>query len=72
MSLIALLNLAKQYATQRKTNQTFKHLNAHYLQDLGFYRDQNGHIRPLSRAQKEVPMKQQLADSPPLKKGRCG
>lgn len=47
MSIIALFNAAKEYFEARRTNQVFRHLDDHYLKDIGFYRD-NGHIRPLA------------------------
>ncbi|BFM48428.1 hypothetical protein [Marinomonas sp. THO17] len=47
MSIIALFNAAKDYLEARRTNQIFRHLDDHYLKDIGFYRD-NGHIRPLA------------------------
>lgn len=53
MSLIALLNMFKEYLEQRRTNATFKHLDSHVLKDIGFMRDQ-GHIRPLSGSVKDV------------------
>ncbi|AEF54602.1 hypothetical protein [Marinomonas posidonica] len=49
MSIIALFNAAKDYFEARRTNQVFRHLDDHYLKDIGFYRD-NGHIRPISGA----------------------
>lgn len=47
MSIIALFNAAKDYFHRRHLDRGFRHLDDHYLQDLGFYRDE-GHIRPLS------------------------
>ncbi|MBJ7539089.1 hypothetical protein [Marinomonas transparens] len=70
MSIIALFNLAKEYLEARRTNQVFRHLDNHYLKDIGFYRD-NGHIRPLagnkdlesqSKEQAPVPPREQPSD----------
>jgi len=49
MSIIALFNAAKDYLEARRTNQVFRHLDDHYLKDIGFYRD-NGRIRPITGA----------------------
>lgn len=63
MSLIALLNYAKEYLEQRRLNETFKHLDNHVLRDIGFIRD-NGRIRPISGAIKDqsTPPDQELSD----------
>ncbi|SBS33598.1 hypothetical protein MSP8886_02810 [Marinomonas spartinae] len=45
-------NLAKEYLETRRTKRAFRHLDNHFLKDLGFYREE-GHIYPLSGS-KEV------------------
>lgn len=62
MSLIALLNYAKNYFHQARTQRSLNHLNDHYLNDLGFYRD-HGKIRPLSP--KNTNLGRDLNQSPP-------
>ena len=47
MSIIALFNIAAEYLKARRTNQALRHLDDHYLKDIGFRR-QNGVIRPLA------------------------
>lgn len=47
MSIIALLNIAKEYLIARRTNETLRHLDDNLLNDIGFYR-KDGVIRPLS------------------------
>lgn len=62
MSIIALFNAAKDYFEARRTNQVFRHLDDHYLKDIGFYRD-NGRIRPISginHDDNELPVKAQI------------
>ena len=70
MSIIALFNAAKGYFEARRTNQVFRHLDDHYLKDLGFHRD-NGCIRPLAGSQdrekeekenRQIPPKEQPSD----------
>lgn len=64
MSIIALFNLAKEYFEQRKTEQTFRHLDNHFLKDIGFHRE-NGHIRPLSGNHDENDKPQEIMQAPP-------
>ncbi|TDO99925.1 hypothetical protein [Marinomonas balearica] len=47
MSLIALINAAKEYFIRRQYEASFKQLDNHSLKDIGFYREE-GRIRPLS------------------------
>ena len=64
MSIIALFNAAKDYFETRRTNQVFRHLDDHYLRDLGFCRD-NGRIRPLAGSQdKEKEIKENIQMPP--------
>lgn len=47
MSIIALFNLVKDYLETRRTKRAFRHLDDHFLKDVGFYRE-SGQIYPLS------------------------
>lgn len=71
MSIIALFNLAKEYLVARHTNRTFRHLDDHYLKDLGFYRD-NGQIRPLAGSQYDQNLLTPKAQIPPGEHGSDG
>ena len=64
MSLIALLNLAKDYLHQAHIQRSLGHLNDHYLNDLGFYRD-HGTIRPISPASHQE-QATEAKQSPPI------
>ncbi|MCV2402954.1 hypothetical protein OFY17_08685 [Marinomonas sp. C2222] len=54
MSIIALLNIAKEYLITRRTNEALRHLDNSQLNDIGFYR-KDGVIRPLAKNTDEQP-----------------
>lgn len=64
MSIIALFNLAKDYLEARKTNQAFRHLDDHFLKDIGFHRE-NGQIRPLSGSKEVNQETREFIQEPP-------
>lgn len=64
MSIIALFNLAKDYLEARKTNQAFRHLDDHFLKDIGFHRE-NGQIRPLSGSKEVNKETREFIQEPP-------
>ncbi|MBJ7555155.1 DUF1127 domain-containing protein [Marinomonas spartinae] len=66
MSIIALFNLAKDYLEARRTKQAFRHLDDHFLKDIGFHRE-NGQIRPLSGSKDVNQDTNELIQEPPGK-----
>lgn len=71
MSIIALFNAAKDYLHRRHTDRTFRHLDDHYLRDIGFYREE-GHIRPLSGKKEVSPKSEKDVHVPPGRRSSDG